>query len=226
VIRKYSFGFIIILGFTLNLPGQVRCGFIGGVNISEISSDEFTLPNMSSSTLGSFGGVFDITLNRGLSLYLVPVYIEKGAKFAIDNPEEVSANLNMFFFELPVFLKYSIGKIFRPYVFGGPTLAVNISSNIETRIAGFVMEIDASDMTNNLEIGLTVGSGLSYATDAVTLFFEGRYSIGLTDISNSGSNSVSLFNEEFENVSVELPELTTSGFQLLIGFSLPFNATE
>ena len=88
------------------------------------------------------------------------------------------------------------------------------------------MEIDARDMTNSLELGITLGSGFSYVTDAVTLFVEGRYNIGLTDVSKSGSNSVSIFGGEIEDVSIQLPDLQTSGFQLLIGFALPFNGGE
>ena len=226
MIKKYLIVLVFILSLTFNCLAQVRCGFIGGVNISKISSDELIIPNLTGATLGSFGGVFDIGVKNGLSLYLAPMYIEKGAGFEVNNPEPFSADLNISFFEIPVFVKYSFGDFLRPYVFTGPTLAVNIASNIETRIGGFSMEIDARDMTNSLELGITLGSGFSYVTDAVTLFVEGRYNIGLTDVSKSGSNSVSIFGGEIEDVSIQLPDLQTSGFQLLIGFALPFNGGE
>jgi len=226
VFRKLLYVSIIILSLDVSVQSQVRCGFIGGMNISSISSTEYTIPNLSSSTSGSFGGVFDITLNNGLSLYLVPMYIEKGAKLEINYPEAFSATLNLSFFELPVFLKYSFGAKFRPYVFTGPTLAMNIASNIETKIEGFVFEIDASNLTNSVELGFTIGSGLSFMTEAVTLFVEGRYSMGLSDISKSGSENINMLHDEIDELSIKLPGFQTSGFQLLVGFALPFNGAK
>jgi hypothetical protein len=130
----------------------------------------------------------------------------------------------MAFLEIPVFLKLALGTSVRPYVFAGPSFGFLLSSKGEFTVNGDVFKGDLKDITKSFDVGLGFGVGISFPFGKTSVFVEGRYTLGLTDLFNAGqvewkSGDITVEGEGFEG-----SELFTKGFQIMIGFTIPLGS--
>ena len=78
----------------------------------------------------------------------------------------------------------------RPYVMAGPTVGYLLRSNIELDAFGLTFQGDMSEVTKHWDFGLGLGGGVSFSLDMFTLFVEGRYTLGMTNLQKGGSFNV------------------------------------
>jgi len=208
--------------------GQARIGLAGGVNISGAEQSNFYYSRAYSTIGYVIGGIVDWPVSQNLSLLVEPTYVEKGTyaqpfSYAGIVPK-VSFDLS--YLELPVLLKYSVGKDLKPYLLAGPSFGINLSSSVGAQVKGpwfgqLEVMANASSVVKNVECSLEFGGGLSYQIDELmVLFFEARYSRSVTNTMNEGTFVMSLADETI-GVEVGKADYKNKGIILLFGFTLP-----
>jgi len=214
---------IALLALFIALPAgaQVKLGVIGGLNIANLSGEEpdGTKIDFSSRTAFGVGGVLDVGLNENVALRFEPMYLQKGAEFTQTDPDLGAATITSkaAYLEVPLFLKIAFGtSTTRPYLMAGPTLGFNLSSKFELSASGISAEIDAKEVTQSTDFGLIFGAGVSFAAGNNSIFVEGRYALGLSDIVQAGTLEFMGERVPFDDVNVK-----TSGLQIMGGISFP-----
>jgi len=197
--------FIVVI-IVLPVNAQINLGLIGGVNFSNMNTDPEP-EGMELSTLYAFafGGVIDVGLSESFKLCVEPMYLVKGAKTGIENS---NIKIKLSYIEVPLMLKYSFGSGKNiPYLMAGPTIGYNLSAKVEDNSWGYSEDI--KDTIKDTDIGFGFGAGVNLSAGNGFIFFEARYSLGLTNIN--------------DNPEEPDTEVKTSGFQIFTGFTLPFN---
>ena len=196
---------LVVALFTLItvLPAnaQVNLGVIGGLNLASLSFDpDPDGVDLSNRTGFGIGGVLSFGLGETLALQLEPMFLQKGAKATgqgITGETEVKAS----YIEVPAMLKFAFGSgEIKPYVMAGPTIGYLLSAKQD--------EDDIKDDVKNIDFGLAFGGGVSLPMGNKTVFVEGRYSLGLTDINDDSDP--------------DADEIKTKGIQIMAGITFPF----
>lgn len=164
----------------------VTLGVRGGVSVAGASldaSETFADENRT----GLVGGAF-LALQPGpFGLQLELLYHEKGFR-----EENGPRDLDVAYLEIPALLKLGLPlAVVRPGVFGGVAVA------FETRCEFRGLDCaEAGLETNGTELSGVLGADLRVALGGLSLWADGRYSVGFSDIHDAGD----LF-EEIENRS-------------------------
>jgi hypothetical protein len=208
---------------------QVRVGLVGGLNFSEADQSSFYYSRASSTMGYAIGGVLDYPLTKNLSLLIEPTYSEKGTSAqpisCQDNVSKVSFDLS--YLEVPLLLKYSVGKDLRPYLLLGSTLGFNLSSNLGAEIRGpwfgqLEIETSAGSFVRELECSVEFGGGLSYQLDEyLALFVEARYAHAISNTVRHGMVLVSLPDETIGGEVQNNAIYRNKGFKIMAGFTFP-----
>lgn len=169
------------------------------------------------------GGILTYNFSPVLALQFKPAYVQKGVKVnftteesgsIIDTEASVSAN----YFDLPILLKASLPyDPIKPYLLAGSSVAfllgdakmklekaslggLDISPLIPAELREQTIDLKQQDYI------LSLGAGVTFPLTLFELFLEGRYDLGLANISNEGGGT----------------EFKTTGFQIKAGllFSL------
>ncbi len=224
--KKINFLLVALLALFIALPAnaQVKLGVIGGVNIANLNGEDVggAKIDFSNRTAFGVGGVLDVGLNENVALSFEPMYLQKGAEFSETDPDLGTATFTSKanYLEVPVLLKIAFGTgSARPYLMAGPTIGFNLSSKFELSVPGFSAEIDADKVTKSTDFGLVGGAGVSFTAGTSSIFVEGRYSLGLSDIVEAGTLEFMGEQLEFENVNVK-----TRGFQIMGGITFPLGS--
>jgi hypothetical protein len=103
------------------------------------------------------------------------------------------ARFRVDYVELPLLLVLRIGQSgsVAPYLFGGPSMALEIGCRAEASTGGFQVSGDCDDVPDagvldrkRLDTGLTAGAGLEFPLGFASLLVEGRFNWGVTDLSD------------------------------------------
>jgi len=206
---------------TLPAGAQVKLGIIGGLNIANLNGEDADGSNIdfSSRTALGVGGILDIGLSENVALRLEPMYLQKGGKFDATDPDLGTATFTFKagYLEVPAFLKIALGtNTTRPYLMAGPAIGVNLSPKVNLSASGVSLETDADKITKSTDFGLGFGAGVSFPAGSSSIFVEGRYVLGLTDIARAGTLSF---------MGAELPvddaNIKTRGLQFMAGITFP-----
>jgi hypothetical protein len=184
-------------------------GFKLGASISTLSVSDDENSAIKSTT--NFGGGGFIRFGMGnLGIQLELLSLTKGAD--VDAPGDDDINFRFEYVEVPVLLHLPLtsGSSFAPYVFGGPTIGLEIGC--EAQVPGNAAvdcDDDAADIfeRKKTDFGLAVGGGLAFAMGPGALLVEGRYTFGLTGISESESS----------------PDIKNRSAFIAAGYSIPLN---
>jgi hypothetical protein len=187
----FSVAALLALFFSMSASAQHRIGVIGGLNIANVDAefDDATM-DVSNKTVFGFGGVVDLRLNEHFSLYMQPLYQQKGALVTQMNTD-LDFPFKFAFLELPVFLKAEFGNIVRPYLMAGPTIGYLLSADTEVEYSGLTFKGDLKEVTEKIDFGLGFGAGLRYPISTVSIFVEGRYTLGLVNMQKGGTFEIS-----------------------------------
>ena len=204
---------ILFLAFCGAANAQTnQIGFIAGINIANLEEED---SDFSSLTGFGFGGVLDFALGDKFSLCLQPMYLQKGAS---EEEGEVTLEIKMTYIEIPILFKFYLGSgDTKPYLMAGPTIGINLSSDMEMSSGGMSVEVDFSNVTETLDYGLAFGGGVSFPVGTNSLLFiEAKYVLGLADIVKEGEVELG-----GETLQVEDAEVKTSGIQIMAGMTFP-----
>jgi hypothetical protein len=220
---------VAILALVQFSSAQVHIGLAAGVNFSEADQSNFYYSKSFSTTGYAIGGILDCPITKNLSLLIEPTYVEKGTyaqPFTYrDNLPRLSFDLS--YLELPLLLKYSVGKDFKPYLVLGPSLGFNLSSNVGAEISGpwfgqLEVMAGAGNMVRTIECSLEFGGGMSYQLDDIlTMFGEARYSLALSNTLRQGGVIVSMMDETVAAGVGNNAVYKNKGFIIMFGFTLP-----
>jgi hypothetical protein len=152
----------------------ISFGVKGGINYTTLSGEDVT------EGLGwklGFGGGAVAAVNVMDMFVLQPevLYTMKGAE---DKDADYSADLT--YVEIPVLLKYSVpmAGMISPNFFVGPSLGILMSAE--------VADIDVKDETKTMDFGVVVGAGVDFDLGTGKVTLDGRYTLGLMSIDDSG----------------------------------------
>ncbi len=214
-------GALCSLFIPLTAYSQVHVGLVGGINVATLTDEDPDVVNVSSRTSFSLGGVVEVALGRGFSLRAEPTYLRKGGVTTVSEDGVSRENEFLFsYLEVPLLLSYTFGAgPVRPYLTAGPSVGLFLdAADAVLRRPDGVYKADMDAVIKRFDVGLALGSGVSYPVGRVTLFVQGRYTLGLANINQGGPvtirDDVNDFSLEFE---LDATETKTRGFQMMAG---------
>ena len=206
---------IFALSFYTNHYSQIDLGVIGGLNIASFKADT----DISSRWLWGAGAVLDYNLGNNFSLRTEPMYLKKGG-IQEQSDENPKLTIDQSFLEIPIFLRYSLGEETKLYFLAGPSIGILLSSDLEAYVNSYAFTADFKDLTENLDMGLCLGTGVSFPLDRYKLFFELKYMYGLTNLAKSGKFKAKSGHLELDGeFDEEESKYNSRGIQLLVGFA-------
>ncbi|MDP2470173.1 MAG: porin family protein [Candidatus Palauibacterales bacterium] len=152
----------------------MELGVRGGVSVAQVSGDFADTFDKSNRT-GFAGGVF-LNFDWGiLGAQVAGQYTQKGADLDIGNTVE---SLSLNYFEIPAVIKAGIplGMI-KPSVFGGVALGFNTSCDSSGE--------DCGDNVKSTEWLGVAGADVAIYVGSISLWVDGRYNFGLSDINDA-----------------------------------------
>ncbi|MCG3154164.1 MAG: hypothetical protein DKINENOH_00758 [bacterium] len=209
-----------VLGLTIPASAQVQVGVMGGLNLAKLNVDPDMGLDISNRTAFGAGGVLQVGLAENLSLQLQPMYLQKGAKGEgeFSDPEsglsgKAETTAKAAFLEVPAMLKFNLSSgNTKPYIMAGPMIGFLLSNKQEIKITGsgfedYSEEVDIKDETKSIDFGLGFGAGVSFPAGNNSLFVEGRYALGLTNLNDDPEDSET--------------SIKTRGIQVMAGVTFP-----
>ena len=230
---KNSSNFIIIILVCCALSAfsqsseKYSIGVIGGLHISDMYFENNQGANdqeISSLTQFGLGAVIDIRLSPSSSIYLEPMYLQKGGKIeeGSDPNNQPPGEFTIDYLEVPILFKYTFGQEIKPYIIAGPSVGFRLSSELVFELAGYKFTGDLNDVLESIDLGLTIGGGVQYPVSFGLLFIEAKYNYGLVNQMKGGTATI-----EYEGLEVdltmdkEMDKFINRGFQILAGASFP-----
>jgi opacity protein-like surface antigen len=192
--------------FTLALvypaQAQLSVGPLVSINLATIAVDPAGTTDPSIRTAFGIGGVAAYAVNPNLSVRTQPMYLQKGSKISPSGVGDATFKLS--YFELPILASYSfdLESDITPYIVVGPTIGFLMDAKVEVEDFG---ESDQKDETENLDLGIGIGGGVTIPRGNLNFFVEGRFNAGVVNI----------------NAEADEQEVKNRGFQLIFGFLVP-----
>ncbi|MGQ0721364.1 MAG: porin family protein [Candidatus Eiseniibacteriota bacterium] len=162
-------------------------GLRGGMNISNMSVDPQDLEDDGSLKSFAAGAWWGLPLTRRLTLQAEALYSVKGDAESADG---YTASTHMTYIDVPVVAKIGFlhGAPFRPSLFLGPELSVNLSASSKLEGEGNTIDVDVKDQVNPVDVGLVVGGGVDFPLGGRSYGVELRYSKGLSNAAGESAN--------------------------------------
>ena len=191
-------GILVLGAVSTQTPasGQV-IGFKVGATFSNLSVDN-TPDATEQNTLTQFGGGGFIRFGFG-SLVLQPelLVITKGSEVDVAAGTDDDLELKLDYLEIPVLLRFGLGSSssFSPYALVGPTFSFEIDCTARADADDTDdFEADCDDDADifersSFDFGVTGALGFEVRAGPGNILFEGRYTHGFTNISDTGDNA-------------------------------------
>lgn len=193
---------VIISFLCLPVSAQVELGIQGGTQLGDVSLDPSESGVETSMKAGLLvGGVLYYGFTPMLGLQIEPAYVQKkvGINFTMieDGANfEAEGTINSDYFDLPVLFKVTLGEgPVKPYLMTGITLAFLLGDNKLELEKITVNGIDVTNMvpanereekldTKSTDFILNFGGGIKIPVGKFSIFLEGQYNLGLTDVND------------------------------------------
>lgn len=167
-----------VLFSTASFGLNVHLGLQGGVSISNFSAPTgITADNVTGFAAGI---LVELPLNESVAIQPEALFVQKGADLAGSGAVNVSSKLNSL--DVPIFLKLSLGKDIRPYVFLGPNFSFTLSSSLQANAGGSMGTLSFSP--NTYDLGFAGGAGAEFGP----IFVNVRYLAGVLNINNGAAS--------------------------------------
>lgn len=156
---------------------QTSVGVKLGMDWSWLAGDDIPDSQTTAGVGFAVGGFLVHRLNHMWALQPELFYAEKGTDTV------GGGTISLDYISVPllvrVLLPVNEGGSLRPYVFGGPEVALNVIAKLK----GGGMTTDVKDQTAIFELSLNFGGGVEYTTSKQQILtFELRYGMGLTTV--------------------------------------------
>ncbi len=175
---------LIIIYFTYLgcVSAQFKCGGAVGVNSTSIIGDTPQYANYAPELGYSVGFFGEVLLFEDVSIFLQPIYSSKNTTIQYDvgyqyEPYD-STVISMDYLELPLGVKVMAGQT--AYVIAGLSFNIPLSANLKNNF--FNEEHDILDFIEPLSLSANFGVGIQFEIGKPILFFELRYSQGLSNL--------------------------------------------
>ena len=164
--------------------GNVKLGIKAGLNVATVTGD---VPDDVESRAGFHAGIvaeFKVAPNFSIQPELL--YSQQGFKYDLaEDGFIVATTLKLDYLNLPVLAKYYVIEGFS--IEAGPQFGYRLSSKLKYEASGIGnYEADFEDETNEVDFSLV--GGLAYDLP-IGLFFQARYTAGLSKINNDNDGS-------------------------------------
>jgi hypothetical protein len=191
-------------------------GVKGGVSISQVQSDLFDTDNRTGFVGGVYGAL-DLTPMIGIQPELL--FVRKGAKLFSTDVEvggiplgEIGTTLDVDYVEVPLLLRVSL-PVADPLgvrLLAGPVASIKVNEKLSTTgLIGYSLD---SDQVKTADFGIAAGAAVALRHGTFALVGEGRYTFGLTNISDLSIADVS-FGGDVKNGSF----YAMAGLEFLFG---------
>jgi hypothetical protein len=228
--RLFILSFILFVALLINpANAQVKIGVQAGVNLTDLNMSLTEAGfNTAIRTRAIVGGIITYDFLPVLDLQIEPAYVQKGADVnaaidfssivtgaTLDAKGTISAN----YFEIPILLKLTLPSgLIKPYLIAGGSVAFLLGDPKfkldEAKIAGqdviSLIPSNVREQTFKLkstDLILSFGGGFTIPIGLLSVFVEGRYDLGLTDISDGpydfGITDLN-YNEEFKTQGIQI----------------------
>ncbi len=197
---------------------KIYVGVTGGLHFADMEFKMSGVKSVDIVTVYGAGGVVGIPIFLNTYLQIEPKYLQKGGLIRLkENGLEIKAKTG--YLEIPALIRLPIGEKF--HLLAGPTLGYILSSDLESEFGGHTFRANAKKVLNNFDLGLTIGGGLSIPVLIGDLFLDGRYTYGITDISDDGTANLK-FRERIIPFEIDKDaETFNRGFKIMLGFTIP-----
>jgi opacity protein-like surface antigen len=204
---------ILVMAMLLAVPvmaqdKQISFGVKGGINMANLTYDPEPV-NGPDNLMGiAAGGVLSFNLSPSACLDGEVLYIQKGVSSDLQSEFcSGSADLKLTYISISPMLRFKIhAESFTPYFMGGAEFGLLMSakstgsSDCEGESEDF--DLDVKDYFKGSDLGVTFGAGVEFPMGSSALFVEGRYAMGLTDISDTPEDLMSAA-ADYENSSTK-----------------------
>ena len=186
--------------------GDITIGVMAGVNFATVHQD----PQSSDVTFGYktglvAGGFLGYQVNDVFSIEPQVLYSQKGSKVkGTGSNSSLEGGIRIGYIEVPVLAKFWIpvsDSQMRPFIFVGPEVEFKVSCTAEGAILAVTGSTDCDNTGSEIKLkstdfGGTAGAGIQFKAGNQVVRVDGRYTLGLTDINDSG-DSRSIKNRAF-----------------------------
>lgn len=195
---------------TMAASAQISIGPRVGVNLSNWSVDSGEdVGDFKSRTGYQFGIAAEIRFNDNFAIQPELNFLQKGARQDMAEVDSVLGNIAfksnyvINYLEVPVLVK--AGKSFGPArvdILAGPSFGYGLNGKLKSEFTiGGETNKDESDLNfkddqiKRVDVGLQFGASVSFNLgDRASLFVDGRYLFGLTDLNDSDDDSFKVNN--------------------------------
>ena len=177
---------LFLTGTLTLLHAQLGIGARVGVNIATANFEK-DLTNNPDYNLGFQGGVVvEVGLLDFFAIQPEVNFVQKGLKrieLMGDAPSEHEVKTYLNYIEVPVLFKGKFGgEMVKAYLMAGPTFGYAFDGMM--KIEDMPDEDVSFDNLKRAEFGLQFGAGVGVAAGPGTLFLDGRYGMGISDIND------------------------------------------
>jgi hypothetical protein len=178
---------LALLSGTAASAQSIQAGVKGGVNFATVTF-EGEPDATSGHWFGVVGAFVVMPVHGGVSLQPEVLYTRKGAQL---RGAGAQPTLLLDYLEVPVLARVSTNAFGTKVFFvGGPAVAWRVRARTRTKFSGATEEVDISDQLRRLDFGIVGGAGV----ELESLFIDGRYTLGLTDINKDSTDAARAVN--------------------------------
>ena len=186
------------------VQAQFSVGLLGDLNSSNISGSAPSGTKYSGRTGLGGGLILDYKITDEVTISLQPMFLPKGTTISYDLPsykEEVdSVDAEFSYVTIPLMVKVKASKVV--YVTSGFDVGFLQSAN--ATLINMDGEKDISENIESMDISVNFGVGFTFEVSSFNLFFEGRYSQGLFNVSNFSDINENDISSDFKNTGMQL----------------------
>lgn len=182
----------------------LELGIKGGPTFSTVSVDDDEGADFSNRTAFGVGAFLRIPLGSMIAFQPELLYVGKGTKATGDDLEDVELGLELNYIEIPLLIQvpFGAGQGATPYLFGGASLAfeTGCTFSLESEDVSLDVDCDEGDEQDlelerkKFDYGAVIGAGLRLPAGSGVFHIEGRYTLGLANLDDSGNSDDSFKN--------------------------------
>lgn len=179
--------FVLVGGVVQDAAAQQNLlGAKAGLVMADISVDDAEFIDTDSRSSVGFGAFLQVPVGGSLSVQPEALYMPKGFS-GEDAGLDVSAKVA--YLQVPILVQYHIqtGGNLTPRLFAGPTIAFELSCDVDFTFDGETDEESCEDAglaTKSSDFGATFGAGVDVGLGNMVLTIDGRYDLGVTNIAD------------------------------------------
>jgi opacity protein-like surface antigen len=177
-LKKHTLFLLILILSTTTIAAEksslIGIGVQSGVGLANV---------VITPSAGNLDGVVTPKFGAFIGLNISFLTLDIGAYYALKGAATAAITNRFYYIEFPLLLriKFYRNRTFRPYIFGGASVANLISAFRISNSTGVVTDI--KNGTDSIDYGVIFGGGFEIAMNkGLSIIIDGRYNYGLKDI--------------------------------------------